>query len=48
MGLENENENILVKAFKINEVKDMLKRKKIKNGVTLIALQWFFLNYYKD
>ena len=48
MGIENENEDILVKAFKINEVKNMLNRKMIKNGLTLIALQWFFLFYYKD
>ena len=48
MGLKTENEDILVKAFNINEVKEMLKNKKIKNGVTLIALQWFFLEYYKD
>tara|TARA_B100000029_G_scaffold256259_1_gene253011 strand:+ start:1850 stop:2431 length:582 start_codon:yes stop_codon:yes gene_type:complete len=47
-GLENENEDILVKAFKINEVKKMLKKKEIQNGVTLVALQWFFLEYYKN
>lgn len=47
LGLENENENILVKSFKVNEVRNMLDRKKIKNGLTLIALQWFFLHYYK-
>jgi ADP-ribose pyrophosphatase len=48
MGLESENENILVKSFKLNEVKKMLQDKKIKNGLTLVALQWFFLEYYKD
>ena len=48
MGLESENENILVKSFKIDHVREMLKNNQIKNGVTLIALQWFFLNYYKD
>jgi ADP-ribose pyrophosphatase len=47
-GLESENENILVKSFKINEVKEMLKNNQITNGLTLIALQWFFLEYYKD
>ena len=47
MGLENENEDILVKSYKVNDVKDMLNEKKIKNGLTLIALQWFFLEYYK-
>jgi len=44
-GLENESEDILVKSFKIDEVKKMLKNKLILNAVTLIALQWFFLNY---
>ena len=48
MGLESENENILVKAFKVDDVRKMLKNKKIKNGLTLVALQWFFLEYYKD
>ena len=48
MGLKKENEDILVKSFKIDEVKKMLKEKKIKNGLTLVALQWFFLEYYKS
>ena len=30
-----------------SEVKNLLDQQKIINGVTLIALQWFFLNYYK-
>ncbi len=47
-GLEKENEDILVKAFKIEQVRKMLKDKKILNGLTLIALQWFFLEFYKD
>ena len=47
-GLEKENEDILVKSFKIDEVRQMLKEKKIMNGLTLVALQWFFLEYYKD
>ncbi len=47
-GLETENENILVKSYKIEEVRNMLKKGKIKNGLTLIALQWFFLEYYKN
>jgi ADP-ribose pyrophosphatase len=46
-GLEKENEDILVKSFKIDEVRQMLKEKKIINGLTLVALQWFFLEYYK-
>jgi hypothetical protein len=48
MGLESENENILVKSYKVEQVRNMLKKKEIKNGLTLIALQWFFLEYYKD
>ncbi len=47
-GLESENEDILVKSYKVNDVRNMLKKKKIMNGLTLIALQWFFLEYYKD
>ena len=46
-GLEKENEDILVRSFKIDEVRQMLKDKKIINGLTLVALQWFFLEYYK-
>ena len=48
MGLESENENILVKSYKVEHVRNMLKEKEIKNGLTLIALQWFFLEYYKN
>jgi len=48
MGLENENENILVKSYKVEQVRKMLKKREIKNGVSLIALQWFFLEYYKN
>tara|TARA_Y100000996_G_C22470567_1_gene621916 strand:- start:479 stop:1060 length:582 start_codon:yes stop_codon:yes gene_type:complete len=44
MGLKTENEDILVKSYKINEVKDKLKKGEIINGLSLIALQWFFLN----
>ena len=47
-GLESENEDILVKSYKIDEVRTMLQEKKIMNGLTLIALQWFFLEYYKS
>jgi ADP-ribose pyrophosphatase len=46
-GIEKENEDILVKSFKIDEVRQMLKEKKIMNGLTLVALQWFFLEHYK-
>ena len=48
MGLKSENEDILVKAFKVDRVRKMLKNKQIINGLTLIALQWFFLEYYKN
>ena len=47
-GLENENEDIFVKCFKINEVRKKMEDGKILNGLTLIALQWFFLNFYED
>ena len=47
-GLENENENILVKSYKVEEVRNMLRQGEVKNGLTLIALQWFFLEYYKN
>ena len=43
-----ENENILVKSYKVDRVREMLKERKIINGLTLIALQWFFLEYYKN
>ena len=46
-GLDKENEDILVKSFKVDEVRQMLKEKKIINGLTLVALQWFFLEHYK-
>ena len=47
MGLKNENEDILVKSYKISDVKKKLEQGKILNGLTLIALQWFFLNITK-
>ena len=47
-GLETENENILVKSYKVDLVREMLEERKIINGLTLIALQWFFLEYYKN
>ena len=48
VGKEDENEDILVKSYKVNSVRKLLKQKKIINGLTLIALQWFFLEYFKD
>ena len=47
-GLKNENEDIFVKCFKIEDVRKNMEEGKIINGLTLIALQWFFLNLYKD
>ncbi len=47
-GLEKEDEDILVSSFKVNKVRRMLDNNMILNGLTLIALQWFFLNYYKS
>lgn len=44
MGLENENEDIKVQSFKSSKVREIMQKGKILNGVTLIALQWFFLN----
>ena len=48
MGLQTENEDILVKSYKYHEVKEKLENAKIINGLTLIALQWFFLNIDVD
>ena len=42
------NDDIFVKCFKINEVRKKMEDGKILNGLTLIALQWFFLNFYGD
>tara|TARA_B100000575_G_C23030746_1_gene593433 strand:+ start:87 stop:668 length:582 start_codon:yes stop_codon:yes gene_type:complete len=47
-GLETENEDILVKSYSYEEVKKKLKNGEILNGLTLVALQWFFLNFYED
>tara|TARA_B100001057_G_scaffold449461_1_gene490644 strand:- start:50 stop:631 length:582 start_codon:yes stop_codon:yes gene_type:complete len=48
MGLDTENEDILVESFKINQVKKMMEGGKLINGLALIAIQWFFLNIIKD
>ena len=47
-GLETENEDILVQSYKVENVKKMLENGEFLNGLTLIALQWFFLNVYED
>mgnify|MGYP001215818889 CR=1 FL=1 len=38
------NGNPLVKSYSFDEVKTKMNKKEILNGLTLIALQWFFLN----
>ena len=48
LGQKNENEDILVKSYTVEEVKELLKKREIINGLSLLALQWFFLEYYKD
>ena len=47
-GLENENEDILVKSYTFEQVKEKMEKNEILNGLTLIALQWFFLYIYKS
>ena len=47
-GLENENEDILVKSYSFDEVKTKMNKKEILNGLTLIALHWFFLNVERN
>ncbi len=47
-GLEKENEDILVKSYSFDQVKAKMKKKEILNGLTLIALQWFFLNIERN
>ena len=47
MGLKNENEDILVKSYKIDEIKEKMHRGEFINGLTLVAIQWFFLNIDK-
>ena len=42
----DEGEDILVQSYSIDEIKSLLDEKKINNGLTLIALQWFLLKYY--
>jgi ADP-ribose pyrophosphatase len=47
LGKKDENEDILVRCYSLEEVEEMLNCGKIINGLTLVALQWFFLNYKK-
>ena len=48
MGLDSENEDILVESYNINQVKKMMQNGELINGLSLIAIQWFFLNIIKD
>ena len=45
LGQTDEDEDLLACSYSTNEVKNMLNNGKIINGVSLVALQWFFLNY---
>ena len=45
LGQKDENEDILVRSYSINEVKTMLNDGKFINSVTLVALLWFYSNY---
>ena len=44
-GQTQENEDILAKCYSIKEVREMINKNKIINGLSLIAIQWFLLNY---
>ena len=46
LGKKDEDEDILVRCYSLEEVEEMLNCGKIINGLTLVALQWFFLEYY--
>ena len=43
-GQTQENEDILAKCYSIKEVREMINKNKIINGLSLIAIQWFLLN----
>ena len=45
VGQKDEGEDILVRSYHIDQVKKMLNEGKFINAVTIIALQWFYLNY---
>ena len=46
--ITNNTKEKIVKTFKVEQVRKMLKNNQILNGLTIIALQWFFLEYYKN
>lgn len=43
-GQAQEDEDILAKCYSVNEVKKMIKKNEIINGLSLIAIQWFLMN----
>ena len=45
LGEKDEDEDILARSYSTDVVKTMLNDGKIYNGATIIALQWFYLNY---
>ena len=45
LGEKDEGEDILVRSYSTDEVKTLLNDRKISNLATIIALQWFYLNY---
>jgi len=45
VGKKDEGEDILACSYSYNEVKTMLKDGIINTAATIIALQWFYLNY---
>ena len=47
-GQTDENEDILAKSYPVTKVKELLIKNNIINGLTLIALQWFFLKNYNN
>ena len=47
-GQTDENEDILVKSYTVTEVKKLLMENNILNGLTLIALQCFFLKNFNN
>ena len=44
---KRENEDIFVKSYKIDDVKNKMDNREFLNGLTILALQWFFLNIEK-
>ena len=42
LGMKNEGEDILSRSYTLKEIRKMLDNGKIINGLTIIALQWFF------